>query len=43
MTTFFLSLYVLVWPVIVAGVLFFISKGFVQEWLEARRNGEDII
>lgn len=43
MTAFFLSLYVLVWPAIVAGVLFFISRGFIQEWLEARRNGEYII
>ena len=43
MTTFFLSLYVLIWPVIVLGVLYFISKGFIQEWIEARRNGEDII
>lgn len=43
MTTFFLSLYVLVWPVIVVAVLFFISRAFIQEWLQARRNGEDII
>ena len=38
-----LTLYVLIWPVIVAAVLFVLSKAFISEWLEARRDGEDII
>ncbi|GAB2450433.1 putative transporter small subunit [Streptomyces incanus] len=38
-----LSVYVLMWPVIVAIVLFVISRGFFLEWLDARRNGQDMI
>ncbi|MFC5956916.1 putative transporter small subunit [Streptomyces pratens] len=38
-----LSIYVLMWPVLVAVVLFVISRGFFREWLDARRNGEDMI
>ncbi|MEF9902444.1 putative transporter small subunit [Streptomyces sp. P9-A2] len=38
-----LSVYVLMWPVVVAVVLFVISRGFFREWLEARRNGQDMI
>ncbi|MBV7672158.1 putative transporter small subunit [Streptomyces halstedii] len=43
MTTFALSAYVLVWPVLVAVVLFVISRSFFREWAEARRKGEDLI
>lgn len=43
MTTFALSAYVLIWPVLVAVVLFVISRAFFREWAEARRNGEDMI
>lgn len=43
MTTLALSAYVLMWPVIVAVVLFVISRGFFREWAEARRKGERII
>lgn len=43
MGTLALSLYVLVWPVIVGAVMFFIARGFIAEWLKARRNGEDLI
>ncbi|MFE9170607.1 putative transporter small subunit [Streptomyces kebangsaanensis] len=43
MTTFALSVYVLIWPAIVAAVLFVISRGFFREWAEARRNGERLI
>ena len=43
MTTFFLSLYVLVWPVVVAAVLFFIARGFFRDWRESRRRGEPLI
>ena len=43
MTTTLLTLYVLIWPVIVAGVLAVIVRSFLQEWREARRAGRDII
>jgi hypothetical protein len=43
MTTIALTVYVLIWPVLVAGVLFVLSRGFVKEWLESRRNGEDLV
>ncbi|WP_258308787.1 MULTISPECIES: putative transporter small subunit [unclassified Streptomyces] len=38
-----LSVYVLMWPVIVAVILFVISRGFFREWADARRNGRDMI
>lgn len=38
-----LSVYVLMWPVAVAVILFVISRGFFREWLEARRNGQEMI
>lgn len=43
MTTFFLTLYVLIWPVIVVGVLFIITRSFFKELKEARDRGEPII
>lgn len=43
MSTTALTVYVLMWPAIVAIVLFIISRAFFAEWREARRNGEDII
>lgn len=43
MTTVALSVYVLMWPAIVAVVLFVISRGFFREWAEARRKGERLI
>lgn len=43
MTTLFLTLYVLVWPIVVAGVLFFIARGFLRDWREARREGRPLI
>ncbi|SED79562.1 hypothetical protein SAMN04489740_3959 [Arthrobacter alpinus] len=43
MTVFFLSLYVLIWPVIVAGVLYVLGKAFLQEILDARREGRPLI
>ncbi|MEK8142505.1 putative transporter small subunit [Streptomyces sp. M10(2022)] len=43
MTTIALTAYILMWPVIVAGVLFVISRAFFREWAEARRNGQDMI
>lgn len=43
MRTLLLTSYVLMWPVIVAGVLFVLTRGFLGEWLEARKHGRDII
>lgn len=38
-----LTIYVLMWPVLVAGVMYFIARGFFREWAEARREGRMII
>ncbi|WP_219636150.1 putative transporter small subunit [Streptomyces sp. AJS327] len=38
-----LTAYVLMWPAIVAVVLFVISRGFFREWAEARRQGRRMI
>ncbi len=43
MTTILLTTYVLVWPVIVAGTLIYITKSFWTEWREARARGERIV
>lgn len=43
METFLLTVYVLMWPVIVAGVLWTVSKSFILDWLEARKEGRNII
>lgn len=43
MSTWLLTVYVLMWPAIVAGVLFVLVRGFMREWLAARREGRDII
>ncbi|WP_239456549.1 putative transporter small subunit [Nocardioides solisilvae] len=43
MSTTALTLYVLVWPVVVGVVLLVLSRAFVAEWLEARREGRDLI
>jgi hypothetical protein len=43
METFLLATYVLMWPVLVAIVLFVISRAFLREWAEARREGRPII
>jgi len=43
MTTIMLTTYVLMWPVIVAGVLAVLIRGFLAEWREAREEGRDII
>lgn len=43
MLTSVLTAYVLMWPVIVAIVLFVISRAFFLEWRGARRRGKDII
>ncbi|WP_324650218.1 putative transporter small subunit [Georgenia sp. H159] len=38
-----LTFYVLMWPVIVAAVLFFIARGFIQDWRTAKRERRSII
>lgn len=43
MSSSVLTLYVLMWPVLVAIVLVVISRAFFTEWRDARRRGEDII
>ncbi|MEX1079886.1 MAG: putative transporter small subunit [Homoserinimonas sp.] len=43
METFFLTLYVLIWPVVVAGVLFVVCRAFISEVRQARREGRDIV
>ncbi len=43
MSVFFLTLYILIWPVIVAVVLFVLGKAFVQEVREAKREGRPLI
>ncbi|WP_240957886.1 putative transporter small subunit [Streptomyces barkulensis] len=43
MSTLALSTYILMWPVIVAAVLFVISRAFYREWAEARRDGRRLI
>ncbi|WP_010542371.1 putative transporter small subunit [Dietzia alimentaria] len=43
MSPILLTIYVLIWPVIVAGVLTVLVRGFVKEALEAREEGVPII
>lgn len=38
-----LTCYVLVWPIVVAVVLVVLSRGFIKEWMAARREGRDLI
>ncbi|WP_413318808.1 putative transporter small subunit [Agrococcus sp. 1P02AA] len=41
--TIALTIYVLLWPVIVAGVLTVITRSFVRELRAAKREGRPII
>ena len=43
MTTAALTAYILVWPIVVAGVLFVICRAFIREWAAARRDGQPLI
>ena len=43
MTTFWLTVYVLVWPVITLGTLGVIVRAFYKEWREARAEGRSIV
>ncbi|MBP1327210.1 hypothetical protein JOF28_002442 [Leucobacter exalbidus] len=41
--TFWLTLYVLIWPVVVVGTLSLIIRAFVRDAREAKREGRSII
>ena len=43
MENVFLTLYLLIWPVIVTGTLFVIGRAFLKDWREAKREGRQII
>ena len=38
-----LALYILVWPVITAAVLYVICSAFLKEWRDARREAGDLV
>ncbi|HEY9564888.1 MAG TPA: putative transporter small subunit [Nocardioides sp.] len=42
-TALALTLYVLIWPIIVAIVLAVIGGAFFREWAQARRDGRPMI
>lgn len=41
--TILLTLYVMIWPVIVLAVLGVLVKGFMTDWRQARREGRTLI
>ena len=43
MSTAVLTSYILMWPILVAGVLFVICRAFAREWAAARREGKPMI
>lgn len=43
MSPFLLTLYVLIWPVLVTGTLAVICRAFAREVAEARRQGRHLI
>jgi hypothetical protein len=43
MSPFVLTLYVLVWPVLVAGVLAVLCTAFGREAAEAKREGRELV
>ncbi|EGD56543.1 putative transporter small subunit [Gordonia neofelifaecis] len=43
MTTFWMTVYVLIWPVLTAGTLGVIIRAFYKEWRAARKDGRDMI
>ncbi|MGO1394024.1 putative transporter small subunit, partial [Agrococcus casei] len=40
MSVIALTAYFLMWPVMVAVIMFTIARGFFKDWREARKNGE---
>ena len=43
MSPLFLTIYVLIWPAIVAVVLWVLVSAFFKEWRSARREGRPLI
>ncbi|HJE57494.1 MAG TPA: putative transporter small subunit [Nocardiopsis listeri] len=43
MSTLLLTGYVLIWPIIVAFVLYFLARGFLKDWSRSRKDGRPII
>ncbi|QXQ09164.1 putative transporter small subunit [Paeniglutamicibacter sp. Y32M11] len=43
MSIFWLTVYVLIWPVVVGGTLFVIVRAFYREWREARAEGRGMV
>jgi hypothetical protein len=43
LSIFWLTVYVLIWPVIVGGTLFVIVRAFYREWREARAEGRGMV
>ncbi|HEY4535813.1 MAG TPA: putative transporter small subunit [Enteractinococcus sp.] len=37
------TFYLLMWPVLVAIIMFVIARGFFKEWAQARREGRMLI
>ncbi|EPR76659.1 hypothetical protein ADILRU_0984 [Leifsonia rubra CMS 76R] len=38
-----IAIYMLIWPVIVAGVLFVLVRAFLADWRKSRSEGRSII
>lgn len=38
-----LTVYMLMWPVIVAGTLFVIARAFLREWRQSRREDRTMV
>lgn len=38
-----LTVYFLMWPVLVGATMFVIARGFFKDWREARKKGKSII
>ncbi|WP_227870618.1 putative transporter small subunit [Orrella marina] len=43
MSSFWITFYILIWPVISAGVLAVLLFSLVKDWLKARKSGRDMV
>lgn len=43
MSSFWITFYILIWPVISAGVLVVLLFSLVKDWLKARQSGQDMV
>lgn len=43
MTTFFMTLYILMWPALAAVVLVILTIGVIKDVVYARKNGEPLV